>query len=149
MAGEKHRRQVALRRLAAEQAFSNQAEAVAMLERTGFQATQASVSRDMRELGLVKLNGRYVSADGVATGASHAADAEIGELITKCDPVGANLIVVRTTIGAANTVAVALDRKESPDIAGTVAGDDTFFIAIKSRSAQGRVLALLRGMMRR
>ncbi len=57
--------------------------------------------------------------------------------------------MVRTLVGSANAVAVELDRMDVPEIVGTVAGDDTFFVAVKSRSAQGRVTALLKGMMRR
>jgi transcriptional regulator of arginine metabolism len=59
------------------------------------------------------------------------------------EPVGANLVVIKTPVGSANVVAVDLDRKELPDIAGTVAGDDTIFVAVRSRAAQGRVMAFL------
>ena len=67
------------------------------------------------------------------------------ELIISVEPVGANLIVVRTPPGGANAVAVEWDAKHVPEIAGTVAGDDTIFIAVRSRSAQGRLLAMLGG----
>ena len=142
---EKRRRQTALLRLLRKQPVANQNEIVQLLTASGILAAQASVSRDVRELGLVKVNGRYVLAAHLAPRRpAHTPEAPLSELITMVDPVGANLIIVRTRIGAASTVAVEIDRTASPDIAGTLAGDDTVFVAVRSRSAQGRAVALLR-----
>jgi transcriptional regulator of arginine metabolism len=139
-------RQTALLRLVRQQAVSNQGEMVELLKEKGFRVTQASVSRDVRELGLVRVAGRYVPAARVTTGVGSAALSDVvNELISFAEPVGANLIVVGTPPGAANTVAAELDQKRFPQIAGTLAGDDTVFVAVRSRSAQGRVLTLLRG----
>lgn len=68
-------------------------------------------------------------------------------LITAVDPVGANLIVIRTRVGAASTVAVGVDGERFTDVIGTIAGDDTLFIAVRSRSGQGRVVAALKSRM--
>ena len=139
-------RQTALLRLVRQQAVSNQGEMVALLKKSGFSVTQASVSRDVRELGLVRVAGRYVPASRVTTSADPGGlSVVVNELINYSEPVGANLVVVGTPPGAANTVAAELDQKRFPQIAGTLAGDDTVFVAVRSRSAQGRVLALLRG----
>jgi transcriptional regulator of arginine metabolism len=139
-------RQTALLRLVRQQTVSNQVEMVELLRKTGFSVTQASVSRDVRELGLVRVAGRYVPAARVTrAGRSAALSDVVNDLINVAEPVGANLIVVGTPPGAANTVAAELDQKRFPQIAGTLAGDDTVFVAVRSRSAQGRVLALLRG----
>ena len=143
---DKSRRQKALLAIIRARAVRNQLEMVRRLQDSGVTATQASVSRDIRELGLVKVNGRYGTAERMFGGGDKSAG---NELITKIEAAGANLIVVRTLIGSANAVAVELDRMDVPEIVGTVAGDDTFFVAVKSRTAQGRVTAILKGMMRR
>lgn len=138
--GPKQERQVAIKKLVRERDIANQAELVDQLDKAGIAGTQASVSRDIRELGLIKVEGRYrmpgrkVAADSAGT----------GELITDLVPVGANLVIIRTVIGAASAVAVELDRLELDDIAGTIAGDDTIFVAVRSRAAQGRTMHALR-----
>ena len=145
---DKNRRQNVLMRLVRSRVLANQGEMVRLLKKAGVEATQASVSRDVRELGLVKVNGRYASAEGLVGGNGEAAGRARHELITQVQVAGANLIVVRTPPGHANTVAIGLDEMKLGDIIGTVAGDDTIFIAVRSRSGQGRVVVTLKGMMR-
>lgn len=141
---EKRRRQTALLKMVRKQAVANQNEMVRLLTNGGIRATQTSISRDVRELGLVKVDGRYVPAARlVLRPPASPAENPLTELITLVEPVGANLIILRTHVGAASTVAVEIDRAASPDIAGTLAGDDTVFVAVRSRSAQGRAVALL------
>lgn len=142
---EKPQRQAILLELVKQQAVSNQHELVDLLIKNGFSATQASISRDIRELGLVKVNGRYVPATQLNGQSPTTAKDPLNELITGMEPIGSNLIVVHTKTGAASTVAVELDCQQIDDIVGTIAGDDTIFIAVRSRSTQGRVLALLKG----
>jgi transcriptional regulator of arginine metabolism len=142
---EKRKRQTALLKLVRGQAVADQNEMVRALKSAGIMATQASVSRDVRELGLVKAAGRYVPATRLTAGRAGAQpESPLSELITMIEPVGANLIVVRTRIGAASTIAVGIDCTASPAIVGTVAGDDTVFVAVRSRSAQGQAVALLK-----
>ncbi len=141
-----HLRQAALLKLVQRRRLSSQDEMVKLLRKSGFDVTQASVSRDVRELGLVRMNGHYVTTAGIATAESpNGAIPHGSELIISAEPVGANLVVIRTPPGAAGTVAVELDGMGEPEIAGTIAGDDTIFVAVRSRAAQGRVLALLKG----
>lgn len=135
-------------RMVRSRVLANQGEMVRLLRKAGVQATQASVSRDVRELGLVKIDGRYTPAEGLVGRSDEAAGRAGHELITHVEVAGANLIVVRTPPGHANTVAIGLDETKLDGIIGTVAGDDTIFIAVKSRSGQGRVVATLKGMMR-
>lgn len=143
---ERRTRQAALLKLVRRQQLASQEEMVALLHKQGFNVTQASVSRDVRELGLVRVDGRYVPADRVGAEGAEAGAAPYGsELIISVEPVGANLIVIKTPPGAASTVAVELDGRQVPQIAGTVAGDDTIFVAVRSRAAQGQALALLKG----
>lgn len=142
---EKEKRQRALLDLVSKRAVSSQSELVTLLQKRGLSATQTSVSRDARELGLVKLEGRYVPASDVAQrGMGNGQASPLSGIVISAEPVGANLIVVRTTVGAANAAGVHLDGLRLDDICGTIAGDDTIFIAVRSRLAQGRVLARLR-----
>ncbi|MCG3127853.1 MAG: Arginine repressor [Phycisphaerae bacterium] len=148
---DKLKRQQALQRLIRRRPAHNQNEIVAEMCRLGFDVTQASVSRDISELGLVKLKGRYVSAETLtprAAGNGRTPPPEpLGEMITHVDTAGASLLVVRTRTGAATPIAVALDNTRLPEIVGTIAGDDTIFVAVRSRAAQGRVRALLKYWM--
>jgi transcriptional regulator of arginine metabolism len=146
---DKLRRQAALMRLVRSRPLGNQKQIVALMQREGFRVTQASVSRDIRDLGLVKLAGRYVSAEQALSDTADNARTEL-ELgwITGLEPVGANLVIIKTRVGAANPVALVLDREMSENIAGTIAGDDTVFVAVRSRSDQGRVVARLNAWLR-
>lgn len=155
----KEQRQAVLLELVEQQGIRSQDQMVALLKEHGFSATQASVSRDIRELGLVKVGGRYVRITPPADAPGHQSHANAdlpglaisshnSELITRCTPAGANLLVLRTRVGAASIVADQLDRTQLPEIVGTLAGDDTVFIAVSSRAAQGRVLAHLKARPR-
>lgn len=135
-------------RLVRSRVLANQGEMVRLLRKAGVAATQASISRDVRELGLVKVDGRYAPAERLTGGEGGADQRAAHGLITHVVVAGANLIVVRTPPGHANTVAIGLDEMKLGDIVGTVAGDDTIFVAVKSRSGQGQVVATLKGMMR-
>lgn len=141
----KHDRQRALMQVLTARPLASQRELVTALRERGFRTTQASMSRDIRELGLVKVAGLYRRVEDLGTDrTSDLHNDPSFALITGFEPVGANLIVVRTATGAANSVGAALDRKRIPQIVGTLAGDDTVFVAVRSRSDQGRVIALLR-----
>jgi transcriptional regulator of arginine metabolism len=145
----KPQRQAALLRLIASQPVANQSQIVALMRREGFEATQASISRDIRDLGLVKLAGRYVSAEQAMAAPSDGEPLGLeAGLIHSLEPVGANMIVVKTRPGAASSVAVVLDRELADISAGSVAGDDTLFIAARSRSDQGRVVARLNAWLK-
>lgn len=127
--------------LIAERAFRSQAELAKALEDGGFSVTQATLSRDLDELGAVKLR----SADGGAptyvipedgsplTGRSSGDDPPqrlarlLGELMVSADS-SANLVVLRTPPGASNFLASAIDRARLPGVLGTVAGDDTILV---------------------
>jgi transcriptional regulator of arginine metabolism len=144
---DKRLRQAALLRLAKKKPLATQDETVEALRRSGFHATQSSVSRDLRELGLIRINGRYLPvAVAAGTAQKDGLPERDNELIISVEPVGANLIVIKTPVGAANAVAADLDGRSLPDVAGTVAGDDTIFVAVRSRAAQGRVAAFLHGV---
>ncbi|HZP97275.1 MAG TPA: arginine repressor [Candidatus Limnocylindria bacterium] len=129
----KHKRQQALLRLVQQQKLSTQQDLVSALQAAGFAATQATVSRDIVELGLVKVarDGRHVYAAPAAVGSGGGTD----RLRRFCEdyPVegrlAGNLVVLRSPPGTANAMAIALDTSELGEIIGTVAGDDTVFVA--------------------
>ncbi|QOJ13574.1 MAG: arginine repressor [Planctomycetia bacterium] len=131
---------------------ANQHEIVALMRRSGWKVTQASVSRDVHELGVVKANGHYAVLNDLPAGPASAAAAEQAQrmrgLITGASAVGSHLLVVRTVVGAASTVAAAVDDQHLREAVGTLAGDDTIFVAVRSRTAQTRVLNVLRSWMR-
>jgi transcriptional regulator of arginine metabolism len=112
----------------------SQEEVVARLSFAGVTATQATVSRDLDEIGAVKVRRdgsiRYVMPDEVEPGyAAAKLDRLLAEWVDAIIPAG-NLLVLKTPPGSANLVANALDRADVADIAGTIAGDDTIFVAL-------------------
>ena len=117
-----------------EHRVGSQEEVVARLSLSGIAATQATVSRDLLEIGAVKLKRdgtiRYVMPDQVEPG--HAAaklDRLLAEWVDAIIPAG-NLLVLKTPPGSANLVANALDAAGLEEVAGTIAGDDTIFVAL-------------------
>ncbi|HEV8229797.1 MAG TPA: arginine repressor [Candidatus Limnocylindria bacterium] len=129
----KHHRQQALVRLVREHRLSTQQELVRALKGAGFPATQATVSRDIVELGLVK-----VARDGAHVYAPPTAMSQGGgteRLRRFCEDypvdatVAANILVLRSLPGTANALGAALDASGLTEILGTLAGDDTVFVA--------------------
>jgi transcriptional regulator of arginine metabolism len=129
----KHHRQQALLRLVQAQKLATQGDLVRALKGAGFESTQATVSRDIVELGLVK-----VARDGAHAYAAPTAVASAGgteRLKRFCEDypvegrVAGNIVVLRSPPGTANAMAIALDSSALAEIIGTVAGDDTVFVA--------------------
>lgn len=129
----KHHRQQALLRAVQRQRLSTQAELVHALRTAGFPATQATVSRDIVELGLVK-----VARDGAHAYAPPSAATPGGgmeRLRRFCEDypvegaIAANLVILRSLPGTANALAAALDASRLDEVVGTLAGDDTVFVA--------------------
>jgi transcriptional regulator of arginine metabolism len=112
----------------------SQEEVVDRLAVAGLAVTQATVSRDLDELGAVKLRRdgaiRYIIPDAGEPGAAAVKlDRVLADWVDAITPAG-NLLVVRTPPGSANLVANAIDVARLADVAGTIAGDDTIFIAL-------------------
>lgn len=99
----------------------------AQLERAGVPATQSSVSRDLEELGVVKHHGRY--------GLPHANGDSTRGLIS-LDVAGDVMVIAKCLPGRASAVAVEIDDAAIPEIVGTLAGEDTIFIAVRDLKAQ-------------
>jgi transcriptional regulator of arginine metabolism len=114
--------------------LASQAEIVSALRRRGLEATQPSVSRDLQELGVVKVGGRYVTPPLRRTAPEELAEA--AHFVRTVRPAGPHLTVVLTVVGSAQTVALALDHADFPEVVGTVAGDDTIFVATATPADQ-------------
>ena len=131
----------------------SQAELAAALDDEGFEVTQATLSRDLEELGAVKLRtpdgglpSYVVPEDGAPLTSRTAKDAPpqrlarlIDELLVSAE-ASANLVVLRTPPGAAHFLASAVDRAGLPDVLGTIAGDDTILVVARDPDG-GKALA--------
>ncbi len=137
----KKKRQAKLVELITRYEINTQDELIALLRENGFDVTQATVSRDIRELNIFKMIGedgsyRYSppqrkidKGDGVKNVSN--LQSTLVKAILKVDYAG-NLVVVRTEAGLAQAVAVGIDRLDMPQLLGCVAGDDTILIAVRA-----------------
>jgi transcriptional regulator of arginine metabolism len=124
-----------------------QQDLVRLLKKEGHDATQSSISRDLRGLGVLKASGRYVLPPDELTRAN-GDFATLAQFVRELRRAGPSITVLRTTIGAAQSVAVAIDKAEWPEVAGTISGDDTIFIATANARAQDELHARLRALFR-
>ncbi len=106
-----------------------QEELAAALEAQGVRATQVTLSRDMREMGIVKTADGYRELGALGEGAASDQDARqaLAEFLRDVR-LAQNLLVLKTDPGNANALAVALDRARWPEVVGTIAGDDTVLV---------------------
>ncbi len=102
-----------------------QSDLVKLLRLNGFNVTQASVSRDLEELGIVKANGVYQLPAAAFDTSSFG--------LRSIEPCGDNLLVIRCDSGLASAITVRIDAAKIDGIVGTIAGDDTIFIAVADK----------------
>jgi transcriptional regulator of arginine metabolism len=121
-------RQNAILELIAAKQIGKQEELAELLEKKGFAATQSSVSRDLVKLGIIKTGGFYALPQKPQTAVAAG--------LLNLDTAGDNLIIVRCEAGLASAVAVRIDRANINEIVGTIAGDDTIFVAVKNAKTQ-------------
>lgn len=132
-------RQEAIRRILGAGPADTQQLLVDKLNGLGFEATQSSVSRDLKDIGVIKtaagyeLPGRFEDVEDEIAG--------VANLVRDLRPAGPNLLVIKTAIGAAQRVALVLDRSGWPEIVGNVGGDDTVFTATTTASAQRNLIS--------
>jgi transcriptional regulator of arginine metabolism len=125
-------------RILRRNAVARQAELVSLLQREGHDATQSSVSRDLRELGVVKGADRYL-LPAVEDALTPSHFETVRSFVKGYRAAGPTLTVLRTATGTAQSVAIALDKARWPEVVGTIAGDDTIFVATESGRAQRRL----------
>ncbi len=140
----KKARQAKLLEAAQKRQIRSQAEFLALLRKAGVRAAQSTLSRDIRELGLIKVRGRYQ-----VPGAERPAPPDemlrrtLSQFVVRTGMSG-NIVMLRTSPGNAHSVAVVLDAAEWPEVLGTVAGDDTVFILLRQGRSGRRLLARIR-----
>ena len=140
----KRERHATIRDIVETRPVASQEDLRKLLLHRGWDVTQSTLSRDLHEMRLA----RIPTTDGVRYAFPDAGDHEEGgtatleiilpTLFQKVDGVG-ELIVLKTIIGGASPVAVALDSEDLPDVVGTIAGDDTILIICRSRQARERL----------
>ena len=142
----RRRRQEAILEIIRAEPVARQTQLVELLRSRGIDATQSSVSRDLKALGVAKLADGYMPPVAPA----QANDRELtmlGEFVRQIDTAGDNLTIVKTAVGAAQRVAVYLDRTAWTEIVGTLSGDDSIFVATRNAAEQRRLVAKLRAQL--
>jgi transcriptional regulator of arginine metabolism len=129
----KEERQRAILELVRDRPVQTQQELARALTERGFTATQATVSRDIQELGLVRTGSGYQPGSPVSA---------VSELVISMTQVEF-VVVIRTPPGTANLVARAIDESAMPGVAGTLAGDDTILAVLSDRHAAERLRSFL------
>lgn len=142
------RRRRAIAELLQSHVIRRQSELVRLLRARGLEATQSSISRDLRDLGVAKRTAGY-SLPEADRGSNGDALRPVAEFVRDIRAAGPNLLVVTTAIGAAQRVCVTLDRARWPEVVGTISGDDTIFVATPGAGAQRRLVARLQETLRR
>ena len=142
MTDARSRRQKAIAELIREDALGSQEEVTSRLRSQGFSVTQATVSRDLDQMGAVKVKRSgvmsYALPDQLADSdwaASRLAKI-VADWVQSVEAAG-NLLVLRTPPGSAHLVGLALDQAKLPEVAGTISGDDTLFIALRDGVVPG------------
>ncbi|MBQ2717917.1 MAG: arginine repressor [Clostridia bacterium] len=131
---DKQKRQQILLDIVTKVEVDTQEEIIKLLNEQGLNVTQATVSRDIKEMGLVKTSGRVKKYKYAQVTQIHKDSAKLLNLfkaaVNSIDQAQ-NLVVVKTIIGNANAVAAAIDAQRIPGVIGTLAGDDTVLVVTK------------------
>jgi len=144
----KARRQAVILELVEREDITSQEQLRQRLKERGFEATQATLSRDIRDLGLVKraADGAYRtpgSTEGDRLDAVAVLDQAVAEFLRFIEPVQ-QLVVMKTDVGRAQPLALALDNADVPEIVGTIGGDDTILVICRSPEEAAALVARLR-----
>jgi transcriptional regulator of arginine metabolism len=147
----KPRRHALILKLITDERIENQEALKAALARNGIDATQATLSRDLRELGLVKLadpaGGSFYAkpGEGGQTGPRPQLARVLQSMLHAVDGVGP-FVVLKTAPGTAGAVSAALDEAGWPEVIGTLAGDDTVLVITRSEKVRRTVAERVRGL---
>lgn len=148
----KRERQSTIREMVQEHPVGSQEELRQLLLKRGWDVTQSTLSRDLRELRLARIptadgGARYALPDAAAPEVERGAvlDGLLPQLFVNVDGVG-ELIVLHTRPGGAQPIASAIDHEEWPDVLGTIAGDDTILLVCRSAGARERIARRLQSL---
>lgn len=147
MSADRRKRHLKILELISTRGLHTQEELAAALAEEGWEVTQSSVSRDIAALGLVKVAGAYRKPEPAAVHSDDPDERRIADGLIGIDPAG-SLLVLHTLPGEAGRVGAALDRLAWPDVVGTLAGDDTIFVAVRDAPARRRVSRSLERLTR-
>lgn len=145
-------RQLKLLEIIAQKEIETQVELAAALEEAGYKVTQATVSRDIKELGLIKIltddkKYKYFYVEGNNQNISSKLISLFKDSVISIQD-SLNLIVVKTLSGSANAAALLLDKLSLPMILGTVAGDDTILVISRSVEEVGYIVNKIKEFIR-
>jgi transcriptional regulator of arginine metabolism len=141
-------RQAVIRELVEQGSITSQEQLRTMLRERGIEVTQATLSRDIRELGLVKVpheDGAHYEVPAHVTDPTPTLTRLLPTLYLGCDGVG-NLLVVKTLVGGAQPVAAAIDWEEWPEVVGTIGGDDTILLILREAGNRDAVVGRIEGL---
>jgi transcriptional regulator of arginine metabolism len=144
MTADRRKRHLKILEIISTRSVHTQEDLADALSSEGWDVTQSSVSRDIAALRLVKVDGAYRRPAPSAVRGRDPDELRIAESVLTIDRAGEALLVLHTPPGDANRVAVALDRLAWPEIVGTIAGDDTIFVAVKDAAAQRKIVGQVR-----
>ena len=143
----KRERQEAIRQIVESRAVGSQEELRRLLRQRGWDVTQSTLSRDLRELRLARVptdaGVRYTLTDTGGDEHRMMLDTLLPQLYNGVDGVG-ELLVLHTLRGGAPTIAEAIDEEDWPDVVGTIAGDDTILLICRSTAARERLTRRIR-----
>ncbi len=146
----KTRRQARILELIRTNDIETQTDLLEMLKSDGYHVTQATVSRDIKEMRLIKIpdgSGGYKYAYETVLNEGSGSHSYLFSTAVVSVDHAQNLVVIRTRIGMAQAVCAALDSTERAGILGTIAGDDTIFVAVRNDSAAAALSAELKKLM--
>jgi len=143
MTAERKKRHLRILEIISTRRIETQEELAEALRGEEWSVTQSSVSRDITSLRLVKIDGAYARPARMRKEHGDPDEQRIAEGLLTVDRAGDALLVIHTPPGEANRVAVALDRLAWTELLGTIAGDDTIFIAVPDGRAQRTVMKRL------
>lgn len=148
----KFKRQAAILDIITSREVKTQEDLSAHLKERGFNATQATISRDIKELRLIKVashsGGYQYSTPDQGSGGAHLTRLKniFRECVVKVDRAQ-NLVVLKTLVGMANAAAAAIDAMKIRDIVGTLAGDDTILVILRTNEEAERFCDLISEML--
>ena len=144
MTADRRKRHLKILELISTRPIRTQDELAEALAMEGWAVTQSSVSRDIASLRLAKVDGIYVRPAAAIQKVHDPDELRIAEGVLTVDLAGDAIVVLHTPPGEANRVGAALDRLSWSEIVGTIAGDDTIFLAVQDRKAQREIVRRLR-----
>ena len=143
-------RQTKILELIKNNSIETQSDLLEMLRKDGFNVTQATVSRDIKEMRLIKVldsSGTYKYAYDKVTNTEEMSNSYLFSTAVTSIDYAHNLVVIKTGVGMAQAVCAALDSIQRPGVMGSIAGDDTIFVATRPESASASLVADLKKLI--